>query len=60
MNTNSLLLQLKSGFISETSIPSEYLLISEVLDAIYEYNWYVGPQSMSGWITLVRYINNSS
>jgi len=60
MDINSLLLQLRSRFISETSIPSEYLLISEVVDAIYQYNWYIGPQSMSGWTTLIRNINNSS
>ena len=60
MDINSILLQLKSGLISETSIPSEYLLISEVVDALYRYNWYIGAQSMSGWTTLIRNISYSS
>lgn len=60
MDINSLLLQLRSGLISETSVPSEYLLISEVVDAIYQYNWYIGPQSMSGWTTLIKSVSYSS
>ena len=60
MDINSILLQLKSGLISETSIPTEYLLISEVVDTLYRYNWYISAQSMSGWTTLIRNINYSS
>lgn len=60
MNINLLLIQLKSRLISETAVPTDYLSISEVIDAMYQYNWYVGPQSISGWTTLIRSNSQSS
>ena len=60
MDVNSILWQLKSGIISETAVPNSYITIPEIASAIIQYKWYVGPQTMPGWTTLIKYINYSS
>ena len=60
MDINSLMWQLKSGLVSETSVPNSYLLIPEIAAVVLQYNWHIGPQTMPGWTTLIKYINYSS
>lgn len=57
---DSVLFQLKSGLITETSIPQHYLHSREVLDAIQKYNWIVGASLTEGWVDLRRIITYSS
>ena len=56
----SIILQLTTGIVSETSIPTEYVLIPEIASAIIRYNWNIVPSYTSGWTTFVRRINYSS
>ncbi len=54
VSVNSVLFQLKSEFITETSIPNEYLNIIEITDAIKYYNWKIKPSFIFGWTNLVK------
>jgi hypothetical protein len=56
----SIMYQLTSGLISETSIPNEYLQYSEVVEAIKKYNWSLRPSHVYGWTILIRVMNFSS
>jgi len=56
----SVMFQLTSGLITETSIPNEYLKYSEVVEAIRKYNWSLRPSHISGWTILIRVMNFSS
>jgi hypothetical protein len=56
----SILIQLRSGLISETSFPSEYALIPEIAAALIRYNWRIGHSHTPGWTTFIRHINYSS
>ncbi len=57
---NSVLFQLTSGLISETAVPTDYLHIPEINNAIVRYNWTLRASNIPGWTTLVRVINYSS
>lgn len=57
---SSILFQLTSGLISETSIPNDYIYIPEIKNAIVRYNWTIRSSNIPGWITLVRMVNYSS
>ncbi len=59
-SVNSILFQLRNGFISETIIPNNYMYIPEVKEAILQYNWIPSPSYVVGWTNLKRYINYSS
>ncbi len=59
LSIESIMFQLTSGLVSETSIPTIYLYNSEVIAAIQKYNWLVGI-SDNGWTKLIKYINYSS
>ena len=60
MDVNSLMWQLKSGLVSETAVPTSYLLIPEIAAVVLQYRWYIGHSTMPGWTTLIRNINYSS
>jgi hypothetical protein len=57
---SSVLIQLTSGIMTETSFPTEYALIPEIAAALVRYNWRIAPSYTPGWTTFVRYINYSS
>ena len=57
---DSILYQLTSGLISETAVPSEYVYIPEINNAIVRYNWTLRASNIPGWTTLIRAINYSS
>lgn len=54
VSVDSVLFQLKSEFITETSIPNEYLNIVEIMDTIKQYNWKIKPSFIFGWTNLVK------
>lgn len=56
----SIILQLTTGIVNETSIPTEYVLIPEIASAIIRYHWRIGPSYTPGWTTFIRHINYSS
>lgn len=56
----SIMFQLTSGLVSETSIPTQYLQYNEILTAIQTYNWSITPSTIPGWTRLIRVINYSS
>lgn len=60
MDINSLMRQLKCRLLSETAIPSNYLLIPEIEAVVFEYNWYIGHSNIPGWTKLIRSISYSS
>lgn len=55
----SVMFQLTSGLVNETSIPTNYLYNSEIIAAIQTYKWSLGV-SENGWTKLIKYINYSS
>ena len=55
----SVLVQLTSGFLSHTSIPTEYLQIPEIMAAITQYKWHITASSIS-WTDVVKRVNYSS
>ena len=56
----SVLIQLTSGIMSETSFPTEYAFIPEIAAAIIRYNWQISHSYMPGWTTFIRHVNYSS
>ncbi len=52
----SVLVQLTSGFLSQTSIQTEYLKIPEIVWAINQYKWHITASSI-GWTDLVKIVN---
>ena len=54
VSVESVLFQLKSEFITETSIPNEYLNIIEITDTIKQYNWRLKPSNIFGWTNLIK------
>jgi hypothetical protein len=56
----SILFQLTSGIMTETSMPTEYALIPEIAAMLIRYNWHIAPSYNPGWTTFVRRINYSS
>ena len=56
----SIMYQLTSGIMAETSIPTEYLQYPEVAEAIRKYNWSLRPSPIYGWTILIRVMNFSS
>lgn len=56
----SIMFQLTSGFVTETAIPTDYINIPEINNAIVKYNWILRESYIPGWITLARFINYSS
>jgi hypothetical protein len=56
----SVMFQLTSGLISETAIPTSYLQIPEIVDALIKYNWSLRASNIPGWTNVVRIINYSS
>lgn len=56
----SVMFQLTSGLISETSVPNQFIMYPEVLAAIQKYNWTVTGSTIQGWTRLIRIINYSS
>ena len=59
VSVESVLYQLKSEFISETSIPNEYLNIVEIGEAIKRYNWKLKPSFIFGWTNLIKTLRRS-
>jgi hypothetical protein len=55
----SIMFQLTSGFISETSVPTDYLKYPEIIRAIQTHKWQVGS-TMQGWTQLVKIVNYSN
>lgn len=55
----SVLVQLTSGFLSQTSIPTEYLKIPEIIWAITQYKWHITATNY-GWTDVVKIINYSN
>lgn len=56
----SIIFQLTSGFINETSIPTQYLQLPEINAILIKYNWSIRVSIISGWTTLIRQVNYSS
>ena len=52
----TVLVQLTSGFLSQTSIPTEYLKIPEIVWAINQYKWHITASNIS-WTDLVKIVN---
>ena len=59
-SVESVLIQLTNRLISETSVPTDYLLNPLIVEAITKYNWTLGHSHMPGWTHLIRVINYSS
>ncbi len=57
---DSILLQLKNGFISETTFPTEFMYVPIIKETIIQYNWLVRPSLRQGWVNLKRYRNYSN
>lgn len=57
---DSIIFQLRNGFISETLIPNEYLYVPQIKELIIQYNWITRPSHIFGWTNLVRYRNYSN
>ena len=61
MDANSLLWQLRSGLITETSVPNIYLFNPEIAATIKQYNWITRPSTTTaGWTTLIRQVSYSN
>jgi hypothetical protein len=61
MNTvESVVSHLSSRFISETSVPTEWLSVPAIWEAIVRFNWVARPSTIIGWTNLARVINYSS
>ena len=56
----SVLRQLTSGFLSQTSIRQEHLSNPKVVEAITKYNWTVIKSHIEGWVELIRKVHYSS
>jgi hypothetical protein len=57
---DSVLFQLTSGLISETSIPTQLLSLPVINEALVKYNWSLRASNIPGWTVVVRQINYSS
>jgi hypothetical protein len=55
----SVLVHLTSGFLSQTSIPTEYLKIPEIMAAINQYKWHITASNYD-WTDVVKIVNYSS
>ena len=55
----TVLFQLTCGFLSQTSIPTEYLKIPEIMVTITQYKWHI-TASNYGWTDVVKIVNYSS
>jgi hypothetical protein len=60
VSVESTLFQLKSEFITETSVPNEYLNIVEIAEAIKQYKWRVVPSNIFGWTNLIKFAKKSN
>jgi hypothetical protein len=47
---------LSSRFVSETNIPMYFLTLPVIMNAIKQYQWYIVPCSMKGWVTAKKYL----
>lgn len=52
----TVMLQLTCSYISETSIPSQYLDYPQVISAIQKHNWYIGQSNTNGWTSIYKII----
>lgn len=57
---DSVLLQLSSQFLNETSIPTHFLYIPIISQALARYKWIIQPSHNPGWTILVKQNNYSS
>jgi hypothetical protein len=55
----SVLFQLTCGFLSQTSIPNDYLKIPEIINALALYNWHITASNF-GWTDVVKIVNYSN
>jgi hypothetical protein len=55
----SVIYQLMSGLINQTSIPRHFLYDNTILEIIQKYNWLVSPSSTIGWVDLRRIVTYS-
>jgi hypothetical protein len=47
---------LQSKFISETNLPMYFLNIPVIINAIKQYQWFITPCSIKGWVTVKKYL----
>jgi hypothetical protein len=52
----SVLFQLSNRYITETSIPSQFLHIPDIMQAIQYFKWNIQPTSINGWTLLTKVI----
>jgi hypothetical protein len=57
---DSIIFQLTSGLITETSIPTYFLHIPIIHDSLIKYNWAIQTSNIPGWTIVVRQINYSN
>lgn len=55
----AVMLQLTSSYISETSIPSQYLDYPQIISVIQKYNWSIGQSNTNGWTSIYKIIKYS-
>jgi hypothetical protein len=56
----SVLNLLSLGFMGQFDIPNDYLLNSDINEALQKYNWSTRPAHIFGWTTLIKQRNYSS
>jgi hypothetical protein len=56
----SIIFQLTSGLVSETSIPNQYVLHPKIVNAIQKHNWLITTSNNMGWTHLIRIVTYSS
>lgn len=47
---------LQSRFILETNLPMSFLTIPTIINAIKQYQWFITPCSIKGWVTVKKYL----